>query len=259
MSGQPEPSTELPRLDLLTSRFIEDGRYDKAILPLGSTEYHGPHLPYGSDTIAAETLALAFALELGGTLVLPPMPFGVSHHHLAFPWTVSVRPETLSLVVQDVGDSLLRHGIRKLLIVSAHDGNHPVANVAGRRLCQEHDVSVAVFTGWQRKARALLAGSRQIDLDHAGQSETSLMLYATPDAVRPELATTHPSERVDHPVELIGSYKHIVPLGYSGNAAGASREEGEAIVKSLVAFVVPHLRLLDRHGWKGGAWLSGVE
>lgn len=259
MSRVQGTSIKHPRLDLLTSGFVEDGAYDKAILPLGSTEYHGPHLPYGSDTIAAETLALAFARELGGTLVLPPMPFGVSHHHLAFPWTVSVRPETLSLVVQDVGDSLLRHGIRKLLIVSAHDGNHPVANVAGRRLSQDHEVSVAVFTGWQRKARALLAGQRDIDLDHAGQSETSLLLYAAPDAVRLDLAPTHPSERVDHPVELIGSYKHVVPLGYSGNAAGASRDEGEAIVAALVAFVVPHLRLLDRHGWKGGAWLSGVE
>jgi hypothetical protein len=85
------------------------------------------------------------------------------------------------------------------------------------------------------------------------------MLYAAPDAVRLDLAPTQPSERVDHPVDLIGSYQDIVPLGYSGNAAGASREEGEAVLNALVAFVVPHLRLLDRHGWKGGAWLSGVQ
>jgi creatinine amidohydrolase len=247
------------RLDRLTAEPVESGGYDKAMLPLGATEYHGPHLPYGSDTVAAGTLALAFAQELGGTLVLPPMPYGVSHHHLAFPWTVSVRPETLSLVIQDVAASLLQHGIRKLVIVSAHDGNHPVANGAARRLAQDHGVSVALFTGWQRKARVLLAGRREIDLDHGGQSETSLLLYAAGAAVRMELAPKEGSERVDHPVELIGSYRDVAPRGYSGNAAGGTREEGEAIVRALVGFVVPHLRELDRHGWKGGEWLSGVS
>ena len=85
MSGPRETRMKHPRRDLLTSISIENGTYDKAILPLGSTEYHGSHLPYGSDTIAAETLALVFARELGETLVLPSMPFGVSHYHLAFP------------------------------------------------------------------------------------------------------------------------------------------------------------------------------
>jgi creatinine amidohydrolase len=247
-----------PRLDRLTAQPVETGDYDKAMLPLGATEYHGPHLPYGSDTMAAETLAVAFARELGRALVLPPMPFGVSHHHLAFPWTVSVRPETLALVIQDVAASLLGQGIRKLVIVSAHDGNHPVANGAARRLAQDHGVSVALFTGWQRQARMLLAGRRDIDLDHGGQSETSLMLYAAGETVTMDAAPKEASERVDHPVELIGSYRDVAPRGYSGNAAAATREEGAAIIAALVGFVVPHLRQLDRHGWRGGEWLSGV-
>ena len=247
------------RLGWLAADTVQAGHYDKAILPLGSTEYHGPHLPYGTDTIAADALAGAFARELGHTLVLPPMPYGVSHHHLAFPWTLSIRPDTLSLVVRDIGESLLRHGIRKLLMVSAHDGNAPVAHVAARHLSQDHHISVAVFTGWQRKARTALTGRHTIDLDHAGQSETSLMLYAAPEAVRLELVSAQRNEEVDHPVNLIGSYADVVPLGYSGNAAAATREEGEAIIAVLVRLVVPHLRLLDTHGWKGGSWMSGVK
>jgi creatinine amidohydrolase len=247
------------RLDRLTAQAVGEGDYDKAILPLGATEFHGPHLPYGSDTIAADVLAGAFARALGRTLVLPPLQFGVSHHHLAFAWTISLRPETLSSVIRDVGDSLLRHGVRKLLLVSAHDGNAPVANVAARQLSQDHGLSVAIFAGWQRKARGALAGRSVIDLDHAGQSETSLVLYAAPQVVRLELASSQRNEQTDHPVDLVGSYADIAPLGYSGNAAAATRAEGEAIVASLVGLVVPHLRLLDAHGWKGGPWLSGID
>lgn len=241
-------------LHWLTGRAVRDGDYDKAILPLGSTEYHGPHLAYGCDTIAADALAEAFAKELGQALVLPPMPYGVSHHHLAFPWTISVRPDTLSLVVRDVGESLLHHDIRKLLIVSAHDGNHPVANVAARQLSQDHRINVAVFTGWQRKAKAALVGRYKIDLDHAGQSETSLMLYAASRAVRLELASNQPSEQVDNPVDVIRSYADIAPIGYAGTAAEGTREEGEAIINALVELVVPYLRMLDKCGWKAGAW-----
>jgi creatinine amidohydrolase len=243
------------RLDRLTGRAVGDGRYDKAILPLGATEYHGPHLPYGTDTIAAETLAAAFAQELGRTLVLPPMPYGVSHHHLAFPWTASVRPDTLSLVVRDVADSLVRNGIARLLILSAHDGNAPVAQVAARHLSQDHRISVAVFSGWQRKSRAALAGTRTIDLDHAGQSETSLTLYAAPETVRLDLASAEANEPSGLPIDVVGSFADVVPRGYSGAAASGTREEGEAIVAVLVRLVVPHLRLLDAHGWRGGAWM----
>jgi creatinine amidohydrolase/Fe(II)-dependent formamide hydrolase-like protein len=117
---------------------------------------------------------------------------------------------------------------------------------------------VAIFTGWQRKARLVLSGQRDIDLDHAGQSETSLTLYAAPDAVRMGLASKQPRERFDHPVDLVGSYEAVAPLGYSGNPTAASPAEGEAIVAALVSLVVPHLKLLDEHGWRAGAWLSGV-
>lgn len=126
--------------------------------------------------------------------MLPPMPYGVSHHHLTFPWTLSVRPDTLSAVVRDVAESLLRHGIAKLLVLSAHDGNAPVAQVAARHLSQEHAISVAVFSGWQRKSRTALAEVHAIDLDHAGQSETSLTLYAAPETVRLNLASAEPNE-----------------------------------------------------------------
>jgi creatinine amidohydrolase len=253
------PSEPEVRLERLTGQAVADGGYDKAILPIGATEYHGPAFPYGTDSITAETIAESFARELGGTLLLPTLAYGVSHHHLAWPWTLSLRPDTMALVVRDIAESLLRHGIPKLLIVSAHDGNPPAATVAARILSQEHDMSVAIFSGWQGKARAELAREREIDEDHAGQSELSMVLYAAPETARLDLATHQPNQFMDHPVDLIGGFDGTVPLGYSGNAAAATPEEGEAIVTALTALVVPFLRELDNRGWKRGTWMSRIE
>jgi creatinine amidohydrolase len=252
------PTEPEVRLERLTGQAIADGGFDKAILPIGATEYHGPHLPYGTDTLTAEAFAEAFARELGQTLVLPALDYGVSHHHLPWSWTLSLRPDTLTLVVRDIGESLLAHGIRKLLIVTAHDGDPPPAINAARLLAQAHDLNVAVFSGWQGKARALLAGRRDIDLDHAGQSELSVILYAAPETARPDLATRQPNQRMDAPLDIIGGFDLTVPLGYSGDASAATADEGADIVAALTGLVVPCLRELDANGWRRGAWLSGI-
>jgi creatinine amidohydrolase/Fe(II)-dependent formamide hydrolase-like protein len=104
-----------------------------------------------------------------------------------------------------------------------------------------------------------LSGQRDIDLDHAGQSEMSMVLYAAPETARLDLATHEQNQGMDQPVDLIGSFKGTVPKGYSGNAAAGSAEEGEAIVRALTALVVPFLRELDAHGWQRGTWMSGID
>lgn len=253
------PTTPEVRLERITGKAIEDGSFDKAILPVGATEYHGPHLPYGTDTMGAEVLSEAIARELGNTLVLPALSYGVSHHHMAWPWTMSVRPDTMIAVIQDVAESLIHHGIQKLLIVTAHDGNPGPAEAASRILSQEHDMSVAVFSGWQGKARTLLAPEWDIDLDHAGQSEMSIVLYAAPETARLDLATEQPNQFMDHPLEVIGGFDGTVPLGYSGNAAAGTAEEGEAIVRAISGLVVPFLRRLDTNDWRRGGWMSGID
>lgn len=253
------PTTPEVRLEKLTSQAIEDGSFDKAILPVGATEYHGPHLPYGTDTIGAETLAEAFARKLGKTLVLPSLSYGVSHHHMAWPWTMSIRPDTMIAVIQDIAESLIHHGVQKLVIVTAHDGNPGPAEAAARILSQEHDMSVAIFRGWQGKARKLLTPDWDIDEDHAGQSELSMVLYAAPETARLELATEQPNQFMNHPIDVIGGFEGTVPLGFSGNASAASAEEGAAIVDALTELIVPFLKDLDRHGWKRGSWMSGIE
>ncbi len=253
------PATPEVRLARMSGQAVADGQFDKAILPVGATEYHGPHLPYGTDTIGAETLAEAIARELGHTLVLPALDYGVSFHHIDFPWTLSLRPETLSLLIRDIIESAMQHGIRKFAILTAHDGNPPPAESAARSLYQDHGIEIAMIGGWQGAAREALAGSWDIDLDHAGRSEMSLVLYGAPETTRIDLAVNQPNQRLGHPVSMVGNFRGTVPKGYSGRAAEGSAEEGEAIVGVIANIVVPFLRELDEHDWTRGSWLSGIE
>lgn len=240
----------------LTAADIRAGGYDKAVLAVGATEFHGDQLPYSADTIAATTLARRFAADLGGMLVLPPLAYGVSSHHLTFPWTLSLRPETLTAIVVDLGESLLRHEIRKLLVVTAHDGNPAPVEIACRTLHARLGLHVALFSGWQGRSRELLAGrGRPIDLDHAGGSEMSIVLHAAPHLARPGQAADLPSEPPGGPVRVFGDYADLAPAGYTGAPSAGSAEEGAAIVDALAANVVPYLRRLDANGWRPGPWM----
>jgi creatinine amidohydrolase len=243
-------------LERLTGDILDSPEIDKAILPIGSTEYHGAHLPYGTDTIAAETFATVFAQELGNTVVLPVVSYGVSHHHLPWKWTVTLSPQTLISVIRDIGHSLAEHDIRKLLLISCHDSNPQPSHAAARMLSHECGITSAIFSGWQRRARVLLQDTEwDIDPDHGGQSEMSIVLYGAPGVAKPEKAKNLMSAAPELPVELIGKFSDDRPDGYSGNAPAGTREEGEAAVRALVDDVIPFVRKLDANGWKRGSWI----
>jgi creatinine amidohydrolase len=246
----------------MTAADLRDGTYDKAVLAVGATEFHGDHLPFSADTIAAETLARRIAADLGGMVVLPPLAYGVSMHHRSFPWTMSIGPETLTALIVDIAESLLCHNIRKLLLVTAHDGNPAPAQNACRILHDRHRLRAALLSGWQGRARELLAGKYDIDLDHAGQSEMSMVLHAAPHLARSEGAIALPNEPAGLPVTVFGAYADLAPQGYTGDPARGSAEEGRAIVDVITGQVVPFLRRLDANGWRPGAWMydrSGWE
>src|SRR5680860_1669626 len=257
MATSPERT---PRaLSDLTAKALRDTFFDTAILPVGATEFHGDHLPFSTDTIAAETFSHRFASELESALVLPAIDYGMSLHMLAWPWSISLRPETLTKAVIDIAESLLQHDVTKLLVVSAHDGNPPCIENAARELSDNHGMSVAIFAGWQEMALTLLRGQYDIDQDHGGQSEMSMTLYAAPHLARQELAVDLPQQAFDHPLSVRGPFSNVVPHGYSGTPSKGSAEEGAAIVEAIAGQVVPFLQELEANGWVNGAWMSGIE
>jgi creatinine amidohydrolase len=232
---------------------------DTAILPVGATEYHGNHLPYSTDTIMAEGLSLRLAKELETAVVLPPISYGMSLHLMAWPWTLSLRPETLFAVVVDIAESLLSQGITKLLVVSTHDGNPAPIENAAREINDRHGMAIALMRGWQGMAKSLLAGRYDIDEDHGGQSEMSVVLHLAPALARQDEAVDVPNQQMDHPIRVFGSFDRVVPHGYSGKPSRGTADEGEAILDAIAAHVGPFLRQLSAENWQNGAWMSGIS
>ncbi|MBI1790162.1 MAG: creatininase family protein [Acidobacteria bacterium] len=152
-----------------------------AVLPLGATEQHGPHLPTGTDSIAVEAIAREAAGRAAGipVIVAPVLPFGSSDHHLIFGGTLSLSTETYYRVLRELLESLVTDGFRRIFLVNGHGGNHELAQLAARDVALKHDVRVAAGSYWTIAWNALVeAGAhRGCRLPgHAGVFETSLML-----------------------------------------------------------------------------------
>ena len=159
---------------------------DVALLPVGAIEQHGPHLPLDTDAFDANYLAqrVAEACTHPQPLVLPLIPYGISYHHRDFEGTVSIDNATLSSLVYDIGISVARQGIRKLLIINGHGGNTPALSNAAQMIHRDSGILVLVDTGESSDVDITEVTRTPGDV-HAGEIETSTSL-----AVRPHLVKT---------------------------------------------------------------------
>lgn len=227
---------------------------DVALLPIGATEQHGLHLPLLTDTGWAIATCEG-AAKRAGALVAPPLHFGWSPHHLGFPGSITLRPETLTSVVQDVGESLVYHGFRRIIIVSGNRiANLPPLEIGASKLRHKTGarVSVADVGLIARKEVDAICQSMPGGQDHAGESETAFMLAWRPELVDMAKATTtiHARDsRFNEPLEFEEAfYGNAVSVtrtardntddegatGLSGDASAATAEKGERIVEVIV-------------------------
>lgn len=216
-----------------------------AVLPVGSFEQHGPCLPLITDTVIASLIAGELA-RVYGLFALPPVPVSCSQEHHAWRATVSVPSAVLAAYVGGICDSVTGSGFRSVVLVNGHGGNYVLANVvqeasaAGRRM-----VLFPAKEDW-RKAR-LDAGLDTTDHEdmHAGELETSILLYAAPDLVRAgyQSADHLADDRRDLLTTGMSAY---TPSGVIGKPSLASAEKGKALLGSLVGSFARVLELLDR-------------
>ena len=157
-----------------------------AVLPIGSFEQHGPHLPLVTDTLVAVAIANAIAEQQPGVLTLPPVTLSCSHEHMGFPGSIAISSATLAAIIGDVIESLHHQGIHRLLVVNGHGGNYVLGHVAQEANLRGH-AQVAVFPAredWAEARDAAAMTSDQHDDMHAGELETSILLAAFPEYLR---------------------------------------------------------------------------
>ena len=200
------------------------------LVPLGSTEQHGPHLPLGTDSAVARAVAERVAAGAPAewhTLVAPTMAYGSSGEHAGFAGTVSIGREALLAVLVEAVRSLSMWAGR-IVFVNGHGGNAATLGAAVRLLRAEgHRVA------WVPCAAP---GADP----HAGRWETSVMLHLSPQDVRTEAAVAGDTRPLADlmPDLVAGGVRAVSPSGVLGDPAGASAEEGEKVMESMVATAV---------------------
>ncbi|WP_193308562.1 creatininase family protein [Halorubrum halophilum] len=153
-----------------------------ALVPLGSTEQHGPHLPLATDHLIAEGLASA-AAEATGAVRTPTVTVGVSPHHRQFPGTMWVDPPEFRDYVESFTRNLAYHGIDRVIFVNAHGGNVQHLREVGRRL-HEDETAYAIEWMWDESIPALVDDLFEHNGPHAGPKETAMITHLAPDLVR---------------------------------------------------------------------------
>ena len=173
---------------------VRDAAVDVAFLPVGSTEQHGPHAPLGTDTLNAVAVAEAGAEAYedgsaeavddadspGAVAVAPPIPVGVAEEHRAFDGTMWVSPDTFRAYVRESAESLVAHGVDRVVFVNGHGGNVEALAEVARRFSRDdaHDGYGVAFTWFEA------VGDHASDMGHAGPLETALLRATNPDLVR---------------------------------------------------------------------------
>jgi len=224
-----------------------------AIVPVGSTEQHGPHLPVKHDAASVSYIAERLAETLYPMLLVTPcVPFGVSFHHMRFPGTISLNPDTLTSIIIDICESLMSHGIKKILILNGHGGNFETISTAivtaNRKLGA--DIFHANYWDFFPKPAYRIVEDEQVP-GHSSDFETSMGLHMYPEMVRTHLIkdSDHVTTRLSNSEKLLSEKSRMYRLELEkspsgvpeGNPTLASAKKGQqildAIVTELVSFI----------------------
>lgn len=212
------------------------------IIPSGAVEVYGPHMPMGSDIIAAEAIAER-AAEKTGAMIAPKLEMGDSAHLAGFPGTMVMRKETFKAVMEDTVKCLIDYGMENILFISGHAGNLDMLQAICKRLTTGTDIKCAIVDWWRFTAansEGLLEHSGQMAHGHASECGTSVMLYLRPELVNMELAAkVEPVKPSEYPDFItFDRFKDRTDNGIIGDATAATREKGEKIVNICVDRIV---------------------
>ncbi|MEN9384279.1 MAG: hypothetical protein RL323_1422 [Pseudomonadota bacterium] len=254
-----EPATNPTRFrrwaDLCTTDFAGlNPERTVAILPLGATEQHGPHLPLSVDTDLLEGILLETGQHLSPDLpvyLLPSLAVGYSPEHQAFAGTLTLRPETTLQLWSDIAESVARAGVRKLVLFNTHGGHTGMMDVVGRQLRSRFGLMVYSVSWFNLPLLDDVGADLNTQISaqehrfgiHGGQVETSMMLALRPDRVRltraEQFHSTSEARAAQYPVlgngrsaKLSWMAQDYHPGGAVGNAALANQQLGQQLISA---------------------------
>jgi creatinine amidohydrolase len=218
------------------------------ILPTASTEQHGKHLPLDVDLFLCESVCLEIGRRASDrVLVLPPIAYGLNLHHIDFPGTIHIEPDTFIAFCLNITKSVAYHGFQKILIVNGHGSNMPLIDLVARKtvletksLCFATQYSTFLLNAFEpiRESKVMA---------HADEFETSLYLHLAPERVRMELAVED-NDRMgkyvssdstrNYPVRFSDYWGRWTQTGVHGDPTKATAEKGRILFEAAVTGLV---------------------
>lgn len=214
------------------------------ILPAGSVEQHGPHLPTGTDIYAANVIGHAVAEQMDG-LVLPGGPLGVTPMHMPFEGTLTLTPETYMRVVEETCESTAQHGAKQLLILNWHEGNIPSLSVAADKLHRDHGMTVLTVQACYIAAD--LYGNDCGGLTHGGEIEALAILAHRPELVHLDRIDYSSDEEHGRTMDklrrtrtfqpVLTDIRSIAATGWYGKPEHATVEKAQRMLADVAAAI----------------------
>ncbi|WP_413810722.1 creatininase family protein [Streptomyces sp. OE57] len=234
------------------------------LLPVGTIEQHGPHLPLHEDSIVAEFVAKAVA-EATDALVAPTMMYGHSPTFRGYAGTINLRHETLTSVITDICEELIRHGFRRIVVVNNNGGNTSPVATAATELRAKHGVLIGTVYPWSIGYQLMRDEYDHPDkaFGHGAEPELSAMLAMFPEQVRMDAAeggklesfqgwhpTSYVSARIgDHsvPGTVYWDFSDVSPSGVTGDVTLASEKTGRVWIERVIGFCIDFVTEYDRN------------
>ena len=195
-------------LSQATSYDVGKLKPDVVILPVGSTEQHGPHAPLSTDFLIAESIASHAIEKFQGTAIIAPtVPYGISEEHRNFPGTIWLSPNTFRNCISDIVNSFIHNGWKKIIIVNGHGGNIDALSEISANITRSSNRTafVTTFTWFKH--------SPNLSMGHAGETETSLLLHLFPLLVHSDRISSSSSNKDSH----WGNFQHGAQMAYDVN------------------------------------------
>lgn len=235
----------------------EASKQDRVVvLPVGTIEQHGPHLPLSTDCITSREISREAVEAIPDEAILmPQVYYSFNLHHMDFPGTIAVDGDHIIPYVTDVLMSIAHHGFKKILLVNGHGSNVPFLDICARNLCNETESVAAMVSWWDLSEPALTEIRESVypgGLSHACELETSVILHYRPDLVDMSLAEEDISYNVGKyifwdlqkgaPVKFQEFFSRNSRTGTKGDPTCATADKGRRIVECVVENMVELIR-----------------